>query len=500
MSVDADRSAFGTRLGAIFRAFDEEEARLRKEYARAAGTASPPSELLERPTRRFLVDEMLKALNWDVGDSRSVLEEARAKGDRENWLFFDYLGMRPGTRAPVLLVEAKRFDQEPPRRARSATPSSEEMSRILVEAIDALHRDTPSDAVVSAWADYLRDLRDYVRSLDSPGAETLGRVVITAGRWLVIFSEPLATFGQTPKPEVAHVHCFVDRQDMLDGAGRLFELLYRPILVDTLPLTLSMEEALVVLGGRPIDMSFRAVLVATSGHSGAKRVRYPTRTAYPALVLNSGGRLLAVVDYEARTEEPEELPRLAAYIERLRSLVERHEERLRTRLGGLPEPSPISAFQGFAGPADATVDTAAATYRTQSPTSWAASGRRRFAIGAHGDAEPGELLLVTGHEHFYKTPAPLSDPCPFHSWRAARDDGAAAGSAAQESVRPSSFTVDGEPNHCAHSHMLALRRERCRIDVVEERLCCWTCLYKSDCWTDEAELGRLPCTTPARGI
>jgi len=46
---------------------------------------------LEHTTRRYVIDEMLSALGWDLGRlTREMVEEARARGDTT--LFLDYLG------------------------------------------------------------------------------------------------------------------------------------------------------------------------------------------------------------------------------------------------------------------------------------------------------------------------------------------------------------------------------------------------------------------------
>lgn len=498
LSIDSERSAFAVSLEAIHREFGAQESRLRGEYARNPEASIPLSDLLERPTRRFLVDRLLEALDWDAGDSDAVIEEARAKGRAGNWLFFDYLGIRPDTRAPVLLVEAKRHDLAPPHRGRSGTPSPEEMARILVEAIDAMHREARIDAIVSEWADYLRDLRNYVRSLEADGCTTLCRVVITAGRWMVVFTNPVATFGRQGRPEIAHVHCFANMQEMLAGAGRLFDLLHRSILVDTLPLALSIEEALAFLKPGTIEASFRAVVVATSGTSGALRDRYPTRTTYPAQIVRSGGRLFAVVDYQARTPEPEGLVGFDGFLRRIALSCIQLEGRLQKRLGRFPDSAPVSEFEGFMTRATGTRTMLGSRPPTDSRHSAGALSTRRFVIDCHGEGTPNEFVIVTGLEHFYKAPEPSDTDCEFHSWLAARNAGAPAGPSAQEDVHSFSFTVDGDANHCAHGDMVAMRSSRCRIDAIEQRMCCRACLYESECWTEEEEVLRLPCPAPRK--
>jgi hypothetical protein len=68
------------------------------------------------------------------------------------------------------------------------------------------------------------DLRTYVSSLDKLGRSTLRRVVSTAGRWLVVFEEPLEVFTAEGPPNIGLIHCFVSLEDILDRHAALFRL------------------------------------------------------------------------------------------------------------------------------------------------------------------------------------------------------------------------------------------------------------------------------------
>lgn len=60
--------------------FRRAEAHLRTQYAAAKSAApeSMPEAMLERPTRRFLIDHFLRALDWNPDNPGQVIEEARA--------------------------------------------------------------------------------------------------------------------------------------------------------------------------------------------------------------------------------------------------------------------------------------------------------------------------------------------------------------------------------------------------------------------------------------
>ena len=53
---------------------------------------------------------MLRALDWNPDDPDQVVEEARSWDPEDERLYFDYLGVTPRTRSPVVLVEAKAYD------------------------------------------------------------------------------------------------------------------------------------------------------------------------------------------------------------------------------------------------------------------------------------------------------------------------------------------------------------------------------------------------------
>jgi hypothetical protein len=208
LTLLSDTTEFARRIRASFDEFQRVEAHVREQYARAAGAAEPPQELLERATRRFLIDDFLRALDWSPDNSSQVIEEARARTTSDERLYFDYLGIRPDTRAPVLLYEAKGFDVALPRKPHGPPLDARDMSVLIAEAVDAIKRGDKSLPVISAWAEFLKDIHTYIASLDELGSATLRRAVISAGRWIIVFREPIAVFRSNGPTNVGHIHCF----------------------------------------------------------------------------------------------------------------------------------------------------------------------------------------------------------------------------------------------------------------------------------------------------
>src|SRR5262245_49230183 len=100
-----DKARFKEKLREVASAF-----RASLELASPAYAGAEFSEPLEHVTRRHVIDIMLIALGWNLGQQGvDILEEAQARG--ETTLFLDYVGVRPDTRVPLLIVEAKAWSK-----------------------------------------------------------------------------------------------------------------------------------------------------------------------------------------------------------------------------------------------------------------------------------------------------------------------------------------------------------------------------------------------------
>jgi hypothetical protein len=495
LSEEAAIAAFLRVLRSAFEFFQAEELNVRSQYARDVGRGDAPSgadddELLERPTRRFLIDRMMRALDWNPDDPDQVVEEARSWDPEEERLYFDYLGLAPRTRAPVVLVEAKAYDAGAPRQPRGAHLDARAMAELISGAIADLKSGRRDHPILAEWAEWLSDLRTYVASLDTLGRSTLRRVVSTAGRWVVVFEEPVDVFTGDGAPNVGLIHWFVSLENVLDRHAALFRLLHRPRLIDTLPLTLSVAEAHEVLRSDEISCIFRGVVVVTRESGGSRRT-YPTRSVWPALIAISANRPFAIVDYDGQAlEDPRDPTKLADLIAALSANGLKFETRLLQMLGRADlGPRPVHEFAGFPpdlGRREAGRPSIAAI--AVATDEQADTGNRRFAV--HTGGRHPEYLVVTGENWFCKTAAPVGPACDFHEWPRARNQGVAA---PQPVTRRSeaSYTESGDVIHCAHEELRAFRGVRCKIDVLESHLCCRACIYSQLCWSIDAD--RLPC-------
>ncbi|GEL75058.1 hypothetical protein [Myxococcus virescens] len=494
MTEAARITAFERALRAAFTQFNIEEEVIRARHAAAvqAGSLRAPLDddsLLERPTRRFLIDPMLRALDWNPDDPNRLQEEARSWAENGERLYFDYLGVSR-QRAPTLLVEAKGADSVSARPPREDNISAPRMSALLSEALAKLKTgDKPG--VLAQWVAWLKDLRTYVTSFSDTERLTLKRVVITAGRWLIIFKNPLTAFIKDSGPDPTEIYCYVSPAEILERHREIYNLLDRRRLIDTLPLTMPLGEALEVLRPASVTQAYRGVVVATR-MTGGMRSEFPHRVVYPALVLLSGGRTFAVVDYNSNPAyEPREASQLHAFINNLTEKANHFQERVlnalnRTDLRMTPAsdfPIDIREMESgaeFAPEFGSTV--ALAPTAPLRPQLVRQTGERNAQY---------EFLVITGQSWFYKEVSPTGPECEFHNFRMAKSRGVAQAQGRFDHAADS-FTISDDPQNCEHADLLGLRRSRCHVKEIESHLCCRTCIFHGTCW-DAAELGRLPC-------
>jgi hypothetical protein len=500
LSEASDTAAFGEALRRAFERFKRAETLIREQYARDVTAGIEPAgaddeDLLERQTRRFLIDGILRGLDWDPDDPTQVAEEARSWDQAGDRLYFDYLGIAPDTRAPVLLVEAKRYDVRAAHRPRGGDLDARGMAELVSAALADLKSGKTDRAIVAEWAEWLRDLQTYVASIGNSGQATLRRVATTAGRWLIVFEEPVAAFIQPGAPSVDHIHCFVSLEDIVERHGAIFRLLHRQRLVDTLALTMPVGEALAVLAPATISQIFRGVVVVTR-ETGGSRKSYPTRSIWPSIIAVSSGRLFAITDYQAdAAEEPLDEAGFADFLDDLSARGAAFETRL-LGLFGRAELRPLALphFPGFRrGVATRDAGTVSAQPAPGSTAAIRAPGSSPDRALVVHTGEPGglpEYVVATGEDWFYKTVLATGAECQFHEWPKARDAGVAA-KQPQVGHSTTSFTQGGEGRHCAHEELRGMRSPRCHVAVLESHLCCRACIFHSACWADD--LARLPC-------
>lgn len=490
MTEAARIADFGAAIRTSKGDFDREELLHRT----AAGTNPVDEEqanvILERNTRRFLVDPMLRALGWDLDNPNVVVEEARSWSNSGDRLYFDYLGTSNEGMA-TLLVEAKGVDADAPRPPRVSGVSRESMAVLISQALNALKNgDTPT-AVLREWSDWLEDLRQYVLSLDTQNRQTLRRVVITAGRWLIIFKEPLLSFVDRGEPDTESIQCYTSFDEIIDRHSEVYRLLARQRLVDTLPLTLPLGEALAILRPEAITQLFQGVVVATRTSGGA-RIPFPTRAVYNAIVVVTANRIFAITNYHANPLVEPTTESFPAFLDALSIQGNTFKDRVLRQLGRNDiEVSPIEDFPlSIRSPRFADTPSVIAGSTVELEDALNVIRPELVRLTGERGAE-NEYLIVTGEQWFYKTTGPFGNACSFHSFPASRSE--PGGNVVGKFNRTlNGFTVSADPQHCENADIRGLRESRCQMDRIESHLCCRSCIFHVICWGAD-DLRRLPC-------
>jgi len=277
----------------------------------------------------------------------------------------------------------------------------------------------------------------------------------------------------------------------------LYSLLHRESLVDTLPLVLTVPQALAVLRRDRIDAWFYGLSVGTTVN-GLSLKPYHQRTVYPAAIAQSGGRLFVVCQPNLYAIEPLEASSAGKFSATLKGRGRDFVSQLSHSLGvnGLPF-RPLAEFPGFEEdkPQDFRRSSRVVLPQPGSTAERNASqcDPTKHLVASWGKSQSiAEFVVATGPDWFYKLNTPRGPRCHFHVWRQAQRKGVATERPHVEKTA-NSYTKDGQCCHCAHAHIGPLRQHRCHLAALEERLCCRACLFWGDCWANDSAC--LPCPT-----
>lgn len=485
MSGPTNASQFATALRDIHEQFHRERLDIEHEHGAAAGP------ILERSSRRFLIDRYLKALDWNADDASQVREEARGIGQiGDERLYFDFLGLAPDTKEPALLVEAKRFGLRGPREPGKEVADTQVLKSELGKAIERVLTGQRS-ALTAEWNDFLTDLRNYVRALQGQGGGGPYRVVITSGDWIIIFSDPIATFGVEGKVDPSSIHCFMTFNEIAANAEDIFDLLYRPNIVDTLPPIMELEEALRVLSPALIAGCRRGVYLGTR-MGGPDKAEYPIRWVFPAVIVAIVGKEIGIWNRYLRLEAPLDATLWEGFFAALEAEGERLLAQVSTDFSlSLPDTLDDS-LKVFKTPIAMTPATARKAPRSISTAGLLGQQRPAPYSLRMPDKHGASYLVGTGRAWFYRGISERGKVCLYHSHEASSAEGRGQ-HPAHNGYSQSSFTATREFGHCSERSLLASRVARCKVSDFDSHLCCQGCIFANICWQPTE---KLPCPPP----
>ncbi len=390
-----------------------EKVRAMYEHSEAAVAHSCADELLEAHFREYFVNSFLQALNWrlnispDEGLPNLIPESPVASVSRGTKRRLDYLGIERETQKPLLIVETKRPGstlpkrKDPPNRQALEQPVNDPTPSVIADGLRG-------QELAGKWNEWLEDLRDYVLDVQDKSHAIPKRVVLTDGRWFILFTDPVDSFSPSGSRDPNRIFAFIyeddrnhKRDEFADRYNQIFELLeHQRVLGETPPLTigelrfhLSAEEVAGAMYG------LRLIYVEKPGLYEAS----PIIEVTPVIVLRSTRGAWVRVESGKEEEVPHRYEQLSDHILNVQEEADRLLEKINDALGVGLRPSKLETHYSNDGMFDSL------------------KGITKLKSGGHYD----EYLIITGERQHYLKPEPSVADCPHHNWGHSNQQGCA---------------------------------------------------------------------------
>jgi hypothetical protein len=338
--------------------------------------------------------------------------------------------------------------------------------------------------LAGTWNEWLEDLRDYVLDVQDKSHAIPKRVVLTDGRWLILFTDPADSFLPSGSRDPERILVFIYEDDgnrkRDDFAGRyieIFELLeHQRVLGETSALTigelrfhLSAKEVVGAMHG------LRLIYIEKPGLFAAS----PIIEVTPVIVLRSTCGAWLRVESGKEEEVPHRYELLDNHIRIVQEEANRLLGKIIEALGVDLMPSKLETHYGNNEMFDSL------------------KGITKLKSGGHYD----EYLIITGERQHHLKFEPSVVDCFHHNWGHSNQQGCAQPrllSIQRRSTDPRSFFISDEKHHCAHRDVSAAKacqitpynREEsgprsggafCEIWPFETHLCCRACAFEEVC-------------------
>lgn len=478
---------------------------VRASYARdtSGGVPVDVDDALEAHNRHYVINALLNALNWRLDRTLdeglpNLIPEApitsatkTTKTGRPTVRFLDYLGTDSDGVKPLLIVETKRPSSKLPKRKKAGTePTREDYARTVAEGL--------ADTDIGAeWREWLGTLRDYVEAAFKRSGIAPRRVVITNGRWWIVFRDPADSFLADGKRNAINIQVFrgagdgSDSDEVEERFDELFGLLEHQRVLGTSP-PLSVGDFTFHLKAEDVDTVMHGLHLMYIEHRSLYAVG-PMLYVSPVLFLRSRLGSWLRINSQQEVPLPDNSEDLAAHLATVNAIATDLLATFRERLGG--NWSPSSLGEHYADE-DAFAAQPSVVRLSLSP----GTGEYEYA-------------LLTGSETHYLLAEPTVPGCPHHDWGQSNVAGVANGPGpiAIRSTDPRAFFISTEPHHCAHRQVADAKSGQitpenrincgprsgsdfeafCEIWPFERHLCCRTCCFQHVC--EKAHVFFLPC-------
>jgi hypothetical protein len=437
---------------------------------------------LEHNVRKAFLNRLLNALGWRL--EKAVAEEARVKGDTT--LFLDYLGVHLDTRSPLLIFEAKAWE-EPFISASTAPGRKTSPEELIARTLNYIKAGKVGNSPVTAeWTGWLSKLQKYVRDLKAQSSHLVSRVAISSGQWLVIFTEPGPAFLEPADVNPGSILVF-RTDNFVRESDQIFGQISYGQLVAHVPSPLRPTQLSGFIAANAVRRMFRALWIRweSSGSEGMLDT-FPQILVYPAAVLErADGVLLHVADARfGRSAVPPEVTELKQHLEEVERNSNYLLDAIFDELQKKFDLSDLAAFPGFPS----------TPLRGSQLVLVPPPDQPRVQFIRAWPERSGEFLLVTGASPHFLLEQPTVAPCVGHDWVACKETGLHVGSTPilTPSVEPISFYISGASHHCAHRSIHDRRVGTCYVAAFGSFLCCKACIFQQTCW-GAAPTPALPC-------
>lgn len=431
-------------------------------------------KLLEHNTRLYLIDPVMEALGWKVGEPSMTKQEEDAPPlpQGQGWVSagtprrIDYHCREfvDGAWRSLLLVEAKRLRDS---LSDSIGPWGLTFEDFFCEAIASRHQvkagmdrtQTREDWLPAVWAEWLDSIIDYAMRIKQCYGAPPRHALLTSGSWYVLFLNVEDTL-LSPTPRRADLLIFNDLGSLARGAADV----YGKLSLDALRARLPEQHPAALRNLVPERTAVEYVVVVDLTH-GRRGERQPSIESSVKVALNlprHGWSIFKLPDTE------EYLPWRCTDDKQIGVLTELEQRRDRL-IGEITKHVDLQR----------TVPVPVIDYVRESKVEVLATGHYRLRTGT-------DISHLSQDETYVR--------CPFHTHGACLQAGFPAATSAIEvpSLHPPVFFASGSAYHCAHLEVHEARRERCHIKQFERFFCCRRCIYFASCWDDGGST--LPCS------
>ena len=454
----------------------------------ARETALADRHILEYQMRVWVIDGFLYSLNWiqnagwsNMPPAPNMIPEMSVKSGSGTQKRIDYFGYESDTNRPLLIVEAKRPDDNLPIPIGGA--NGEPLPSLIAKGLRK-EKKLPRD-----WPDWLASLADYVNSIKAQTNTFPVRAVLTNGDWCIVFRDPEATFSPTGIVRSEDIIVFISSDDILGRAGEMFSLLEHQTVVggidELVPGQLPFCVDVNLIERLAFALKLRYSVSPTAGSSSM-----PIVTVVPIVLARSFDNSWIRISGGG---QPRQLPGeyTPEFIAHHLNGVEQDANQLMVAVRRqMNSQQPLCSIEEHYGSAE--------------------SFHAHPGVVKSGDC----FILFTGAETHFLRQEPSVVGCPFHDWQLCRKESVQQGEIGvfgKWVETPKAFYESGTLHHCAHRDVFAAKQSQvnpknrslcgsrsgddfqafCEIAPFEDYLCCRTCVYDKVC--EKTAILKLPC-------